>query len=440
MSLHNVESCLVEAPPIESLQRRKHATATASFALAALLAGSAVIAQNRSNDYPPAQQSPRCSLIPAPIVPRTPDSSPDPRSAPALLPMDGGTLALWRAERGGLWVAGFDTSWNLRGEEREFAQPATLFAATPAPGGAAVALVEHGSHGDALLLARLSATGEARNVPREITRTDSVDGIAIAWTGSGFVVAWGIGGSSGPATYALLTDARGVPRTSPHRVATASAPRLAHVPGADVTVLAATGGGNAVVASLDATGAVLGSSRWPATARGLVASPSGIVYALALPGEGQSALLPSLVRWIPGATTVETPVPLRVAPGSSVVALESDRNGMVAAIDEPSGREIIARIGFDGSAALLAVRPGTLGALLLPGDAMPIVVGHEPPPAGRGRFARIELACPRSMPPAVPSPSIGASPSTSTSPPASFPMSTDASADVAASRDAADEH
>jgi hypothetical protein len=59
------------------------------------------------------------------------------------------------------------------------------------------------------------------------------------------------------------------------------------------------------------------------------------------------------------------------------------------------------RFAIDGTATLLAVRPGSRGTLVRGDDTSVVIVGHEPPPAGAGRLAIIELQCASGMPPAT---------------------------------------
>jgi hypothetical protein len=255
-----------------------------------------------------------------------------------------------------------------------------------------------------VLLARINASGEARNVPRELGRGDAVDGIAVAWTGSDHVVAWSEATPAGPGTYVVVTDARGVPRGPARRVLDGTGPRLAYLPSSGITVLAAQQpNGQGVVASIDPFGAVVESADWPAGARTLVAGTGGSsAYGVTLTQDTTGATVPLVTRWTPGATPVQTLLAYRVASGSTVASLIADRFGLVAAIDEPAGRELLVRIAPDGSTTLLGVRPGSRGTLVLSGDGAILSVGHEPARPALARLAWVQLSCPR--PPATAAP------------------------------------
>jgi hypothetical protein len=342
---------------------------------------------------------PRCTLRARPLMPQQGGASPDPRIAPAAVATSSGMLVAWRATEGGLFLARLGPAFERLAEDRELAAPAGPFAMVTSAGGATVVMVERSTRGgEAVLLARLSPTGEARNVPREVGAAEAIDGVSLAWTGTGYVVAWGARGANA-GTFVVTTDARGVPRGPARRVLDATMPRVAWLPAAEVAVVAATGAtGDPTVAALDEAGAVTDSSRWPAHARALVAAPTGAsVMGLGATPDSASGML-SLVRWGLAASAVEGSAGLRVAPGAAVVGAVPDRAGMVVAVDEPAGREWIARVATDGTVSVLAVRPGSLGAIVPGSDAGFTVIGHEPPPAGQGRLAVVSVVCPRPVP------------------------------------------
>jgi hypothetical protein len=324
-----------------------------------------------------------------------------------------GLLVAWKAREGAVHLARLGSGFERLGPDREIAGPAGPFALVGNPGGAALALVERDAHGgNVVLLARVSATGEARNVPRALGHAEEVDGVSLVWTGAGYVVAWGVAGTTG-GTFVVLTDARGVPRGPARRVLAASAPRVVWLAASQSAVVVATAGAaEPSVAVLDEEGAVTFSARWPVSGRAVVHSPSGAsVAALATPGDPASGAL-VLARWSLTGSAAETTVPLRAAPGATVVAAVPDRAGLVAAIDEPAGRELIVRVAMDGATTLLSVRPGSLGAIVPGNDAGFTVIGHEPPPSGEGRLAVLSLSCPRSLP-VIPAPTGNATPTAS---------------------------
>jgi hypothetical protein len=94
-----------------------------------------------------------------------------------------------------------------------------------------------------------------------------------------------------------------------------------------------------------------------------------------------------------------------VAQGTTLAALAQDRLGFVATLDEPTGRELVARVGGDGAATILSARTGSLGAVVSGGDGVLTVVNYERLAPGRGdAFAIAQLACPRPVlsPPQLP--------------------------------------
>jgi hypothetical protein len=302
-----------------------------------------------------------------------------------------------------LYLARLGSDFERAGEDRLVAQPAGPFALAPAPSGGVLAVVEadRRSGGQVVLLARVTSNGEARNVPREMVRTEGVDGVAVAWTGTGYAVAWGARGGPSPGSYVIFTDARGVPRGPARRLLDATGPRLVSLPNADAVVLSATGGsGDPTFVALALDGTTTASTRVPASVRTLSASPSGAsASSLVARPDPEGGTSFGLFRWSIDAPPSEIDVALHMSAGASVLALVPDRAGLLATIEEPQlGRELVVRVALDGSATLLAARPGSLGAAVANADGAITVVGHEPPPLGAGRLALVQLACPRASP------------------------------------------
>lgn len=304
-----------------------------------------------------------------------------------------------------LWLSRLDTEFTRRTDDRELARPAGAFAMAPAPSGAVVAMIEEVPRQgmQALLLARVNAQGEARNVPREIVRAGRIESVDAAWTGNGYVVAWSLGAASGGGSYVITTDVRGVPRTPARRVADATGVRIAHLEGADATAVIAGGpGGAATAAVLDAAGSIARVGEWPARARAIAGSPGGeFGWSIAMPAETDGTGTISVLRWPTTDGVGTTIADFRPAPSGTLVSLAGDRAGMVAAFDDASGRETIVRVSMDGSSTILASRPGSRGSLVPTDDGNVVLVGHEPPPAGVGRLAIVELLCPRVAPAAT---------------------------------------
>jgi hypothetical protein len=289
-------------------------------------------------------------------------------------------------------------------DDRELARPAGVFAATAAPGGAAIVMVERQRHGeDALLLARVATDGEARNVPRELVRANGIDGVSIAWTGTGYVIAWSVAGEA-RGTFVVEADPRGVPVGSSHRALDASGPRLATLAGSSDVVLVSTAGADPAGTVLDGEGNATDGTSWPATARRIAAGPTGYgVFSVALPIGPDGAIAPVAVRWSPGSPPTQSDAPIRLAAGTTVVDVVGDRGGILATFDEPSGRELIARIAPDGAAGILATRMGSLGVIEPASDGTIWVLGHEPAPPGQAHLAMVQVVCPRAAPPTPPS-------------------------------------
>lgn len=362
--------------------------------LGSLIAAPVAWAQPRERPSDGALAPPRCSVVQSRSLSRSAEV-PDGNVAPAAVSTSEGVLVTWRSTTGGLYLSRLGPTLERLRDDRELARPAGPFAMVNSTGGAAVAMVEHTRRGEAVLLARLSPDGEARNVPRELGHGEQIDNVALAWTGTGYVIAWGSRGSH-PGTYVVSTDVRGVPRGPVRRVLDATAPRVAWLPSAQVAVLTVTGNeGIPVLALLDEEGVVTGTSRWPAGARVMVPALNGSgALGLTMPSDPLGGFV-GLVRWSLVGGVSEGPVALRVTGGAVVSTVVPDRSGLVAAIDEPNGRESIVRIGFDGSVTVLAVRAGALGTVVPVPETGFLVVSHESLPGGSRQLSLVQMVCPR---------------------------------------------
>ncbi|MEI8254972.1 MAG: hypothetical protein WCJ30_04800 [Deltaproteobacteria bacterium] len=345
-------------------------------------------------------QAPRCSARVRTIAPQR--ARPDTREAPALVLVDDGALLAWRAAEGTLFLSRLDARYERRADDRELAHPTGPFAMIPALHGAVLAYAERSAAGDSVvMLARVTATGEARNVPRELGRGRAIEHVTIAPTPAGYAIAWSTPmTASGSRTHLVLTDGRGVPLGVERAVASGSAPRLVYLPATQTVVLAATAGtGEPIIAIVEAEGTLGTLSGWSSTGRAVaVAGGGNAAIALTSVADANGAGTPGIVRFSPEDGVSSSPISLHLASTASPVALLGDRTGMLVLVDEGIRRESLFRVASDGTATLLAIRAGHAGTVVPTTDGY-VVAGHQPVETPLGGVDLVTLACPRPPPP-----------------------------------------
>jgi hypothetical protein len=304
-----------------------------------------------------------------------------------------GTIVAFRARTSDeLVVLRVDDSFVRVGEDRVVAGPVTAFALASAPGGAVLAAAERvardgrDAHDD-VLLARLDANGNARNIPRSIARTTRCDGVAVRPSATGFVVAWG--SLDGPTTSTVTLDSRGVPTARARVVVDASAPMMVALTGETRFAMTVRGASGSSLLHLDESGASIEAFTLSAPIAGIAALPSNVLVFSAA-GDG-------LARWWPSSAVSEQPLPLSRTLGSALqlVSAHNDRAALIV-VDDRNGREHIVRVTSDGGSALLASISGARGAVAPALDGSSLVsVTHNS--AGGLDLAR--WTCPRVNPP-----------------------------------------
>ncbi len=361
-------------------------------------------APSRAQARPPEPRSAGvCTLLRSSVLRFAPEAAPNPQSTIAIAATATGAIVAFRARtRDELVILRVDDNFARAGEDRVAAGPVTAFSLVSAPGGAALVMAERvardgrDAHDD-VLLARLDAAGNARNVPRSLARVARCDGVAVRPSATGFVAAWG--SLDGPTTSTVTTDTRGVPNARPRVVVDASSPRMVSLTGETRFAISVSGPAGSSLLHLDETGASVEAIAQSATPVALVALPS-IVLSFASSGDNVG-----LTRWWPAATPVEYSValPRSIAGGARVVSSASDRSSAVLVVDDRAEREHLVRIAPDGTPVLLASFAGSNGASASALDGNTLFSATHAPSGG------VELArwsCPRST-----------TPTTSTQPP-----------------------
>lgn len=301
-----------------------------------------------------------------------------------------GWLLAYRARTDAVWIARLDDSLVRVDEDRQVSGPVAAFAMVPAPGGAVLVLAERDRHDVAssdVLLARVDTRGDARNVPRQLGRVSGCDGVAVTPSIHGFVVAWG--SREGPTTSTVTTDLRGVATARSRVVVDASMPVLTALTGQTRFAMIARGAAGSTLLHLDESAAAI--EAWPLQGRGrtLVALPSQV---LAWSSSGDDGTLAT--RWWPGAAPIElSNASLRaITPSMLAVTSVADRYGVLAMIQDSTGRELLVRVGNDGVASSLGLRGSGSGALAASLDNTAVlVVNHR----ADGALAVQHEQCPR---------------------------------------------
>ncbi len=367
-----------------------------------------------------AAQAPRCSARVRTLAPQR--SRPDANEAPSLALVDDGALLAWRAIDGTLFLSRLDAGFERRADDRELAHPTGSFAMITALHGAVIVFAERSATGDdVVLLARVTATGEARNVPRELGRGRGVDQVTVAPTPTGYAVAWSTPAARDGRTHLVLTDVRGVPLGTERSVAASSTPRLVYLPATQTVVLAATGGpADPFIATVESEGALGTSSSWSSTGRAVAVSASGnAAIALASLTDPSGAVSLGITRFTPESGVSASSIALHLAAAASPVALLGDRTGTIVLVDEGMRRESLYRITSDGIPTLLAIRAGHRGTVVASADGY-VVAGLQPVETPLSGIDLVTLACPRPPPPAPPPASAATA---ITNPPSSAPGS-----------------
>jgi hypothetical protein len=274
---------------------------------------------------------------------------------------------------------------------------------TPGDNGAVIAHVERTAAGDdAVLLARVNASGEARNVPRELGRGRSIDAIAIVPAPLGYAVAWSTQDPGNSGTHVCITDARGVPMVPDHIVTSGTQPRLAYLASTQTVVLATTSApGDATIAVLEMDGSLGESAAWPTSARVLATGSSGSgAFAIAPSMDASGVSSAMLVRFVPTVGVTSSPLAFRISTGTSIEALLGERGGPVLLLDEGGRRETLSRIAGDGALTLLAVRAGHRSTIVPTSDGF-VIAGLQPDQPAPNGIDLVSLDCPR-PPPSAP--------------------------------------
>lgn len=300
---------------------------------------------------------PRCAVTAHAPVSASDDL--DPAVPPALLLVGDVTVVAWRDRAGALRVQRFAPDLRFLEAPRVVGEPVEAFALARTPTGPALAYVERRrdpAHPERapehdLVIARLSASLEAQNVPRVVEHlTSPATALTLSASERGFTLAW----SSPAEVRALSLDPRGVPR----------APSVAVLDQPDVRALRVDSAGTlrvdpadpAVdpwVVTLRAPGVEPSRARWPIGALGPVRL-GGAVYTAQINPQGN----PMLLRSAPVPTAIADPA---VAPRARLDALAVDQDVALALVGDPTpGRQILARLMPDGSASSLASVRGHL--------------------------------------------------------------------------------
>jgi hypothetical protein len=337
-------------------------------------------------------QSPRmtCQVSHQTLV-QTESDHADPAVAPALAFTAEGALVMHRGRNGGLWLHRLDAQLHALGEARELTSEAGAFALIESTDGVVAVYVERGQE---IVLARVSARGEAQNVPRVLARAaTTVRAVAITRTPEGFVLAWTVEGES--AVRALATDTRGVPRGEAQAVAAGAAPRIEWLQGVAVAALAmGAPGDDPAVVQLSPSGEVIARTRWAAGVLGPVELGGGVYFVHA-----HTTGVPVLERVPVGG----------IASGFEVGALTASRvhlnqvisDGASAAVlttDLHAQRQFVYRLAPDGTASAPALvrsnaqSPASMGVRR---DGVFFVVTREAGAHNTARIAATLVTCAR---------------------------------------------
>lgn len=355
---------------------------------------SAPRAQTRPQDT---RASGACTLLRSSVVRFGAEATPNAQTPLAIAATATGAIVAFRARvRDELWLLRVDDNFARAGEDRVAAGPVTAFSLVSAPGGAVLAMAERvardgrDAHDD-VLIARLDAAGNARNVPRSLARVARCDGVAVRPSATGFVVAWG--SLDGPTTTTVTTDARGVPNARARGVVDASSPRMVSLTGDTRFALSVSGPSGSSILHLDETGASVEAIAQNATPVAIVALPS-VVLSFASSGENVA-----LTRWWPAATPAEFGVLLpRSITSPRVISSAADRNAAILVVDDRAEREHLVRVATDGSSTLLASFAGSNGASALALDASTLFAATHAP---NGAIELQRWSCPRSPAPSL---------------------------------------
>lgn len=319
---------------------------------------------------------PRCVVTAHAAV--APDDSLDPATPPALLPLDTVTVVAWRDRADALRVQRFAPDLRALEEPRVLAQPARVFTMARTPVGFVLAYVERDRD---LVVARLSASLEAQNVPRVVEALPSpVTALAFASVSGGALLAW----ATAHEVRVRPLDPRGVPR-GPSSVALdlagvrslrldATDPISLRVDASDPTV-------EPWVLTLGSDGAVATRARWPIGALGPIRL-GGAAFVAQINPLGNPMLLRNSAVVAPAA--IADPA---VAPRARLDGLAVDGDLVAALVsDRVAGRQSLARLLPDGSASWLAgVRGAVPGPATFAAQAPATVVlltrdaAHSPP-------------------------------------------------------------
>jgi hypothetical protein len=291
-----------------------------------------------------------------------------------------------------LVVVRVDDSFARIGEDRVVAGPVTAFSLAAAPGGAVLVAAERvardgrDAHDD-VLIARLDANGNARNIPRSLARTTRCDGVAVRPSATGFVVAWG--SRDGPTTSTVTLDARGVPTARARVVVDASAPMMVALTGDTRFAMTVRGTSGSSLLHLDESGASVEAFTLSMPSTVIAALPSNVLVF--------SATADSLARWWPGSSVSEQVLPLSrmLGPSLQIVSAHHDR-AVLLVVDDRSGREHLVRVTSDASTTLLASFVGVRGAVApsLDGSSL-VTVTHN----SIGGLDLARWSCPRIISP-----------------------------------------
>ncbi|MFO0560763.1 MAG: hypothetical protein U0269_22290 [Polyangiales bacterium] len=304
-----------------------------------------------------------------------------------------GAIVAFRARTSDeLVVLRVDDSFVRVGEDRVVAGPVTAFSLAAAPGGAVLAAAERvardgrDAHDD-VLIARLDANGNARNIPRSLARTTRCDGVAVRPSATGFVVAWG--SLDGPTTSTVTVDTRGVPTARARVVVDASAPMMVALTGETRFAMTVRGASGSSLLHLDESGASVEAFTLSAQAAVIAALPSNVLVF--------SAAADGVARWWPSSAVSEQPLLLSrtLGPSLQLVSAHNDRAALIV-VDDRSGREHLVRVTSDGGSALLASIAGARGAVAPSLDGSSLVsVTHN----SVGGLDLARWTCPRVNPP-----------------------------------------
>lgn len=358
-------------------------------ALVALCASSGALAQSR----------PVSSVAPAGCVLQrasalsfaAPSPAPNGSAQLSIAATATGAIVAFRARTTDeLVVLRVDDNLARAGEDRVVAGPVHAFALVASPGGAALVAAERVAHDgrdahDAIVLARLDAAGNARNIPRSLARATRCDAVAVRPSATGFVVAWG--SLDGPSTSTVTTDGRGVPNARPRVVVDASAPMMVSLTGDTRFAMAVRSASGASLLHLDESGASVEAIPLNGAPAALVALPSSVLT-VTTSGDAQA-----LTRWWPTTPSSELSLNLQRIVGAQpqIVSASNDRAALLV-VDDRNSREHLVRVAIDGSATALASWTGARGAVTpaLDGSSL-FSVTHTP----LGALEVARWSCPR---------------------------------------------